>query len=98
MFSESCNAVFLNFRVRTSQGLTSCRSVVLGFKQSLDICLHPLFMVFVTQVMWCEPILQTAIALAFSIGRNLRPERPWIAVGAFGPFVFIRAFAIGQIA
>jgi hypothetical protein len=53
-----------------------CGGVVLGFKQSLDITLHPLFVEFVRQVVWCEPIFQTAIALAFSIGRNLGPEKP----------------------
>jgi hypothetical protein len=41
---------------------------------------------------------QSAIALAFSDGWNLRPEGPWIAVGALGPSLFRRDFAMGQIA
>jgi hypothetical protein len=41
---------------------------------------------------------QSAIALAFSIGRNVRPGIPWIADGAFDPSLFIRDFAIGNIA
>jgi hypothetical protein len=48
--------------------------------------------------MWCELVFQRAVALAFSAGRNLRPEGPWIVVGAFGPSLFIREFAVGQIA
>jgi hypothetical protein len=39
----------------------------------------------------------SAIALAFSDGRNLRPEAPWIAVGALGPSLLRRDFAMGHI-
>jgi hypothetical protein len=35
--------------------------------------------------------------LTFSIGRNLRSEEPWRAVGALGLSLFTRDFAIGQI-
>jgi hypothetical protein len=41
---------------------------------------------------------QSAIALAFSNGWNLRPEAPWMAVGALGPSPFRRDFAMGHIA
>jgi hypothetical protein len=41
---------------------------------------------------------QSAIALAFLDGWNLRPEGPWMAVGALGPFLLRRDFAMGQIA
>jgi hypothetical protein len=40
----------------------------------------------------------SAIALAFSGGRNIRPEGPWITAGAFGPSLFKKNFAVGQIA
>jgi hypothetical protein len=36
--------------------------------------------------------------LAFSFGWYLRPKRPWIAVGAFGPSHFMRDLAVGHIA
>jgi hypothetical protein len=36
--------------------------------------------------------------LTFSSGMNLRRKGPWIAVGAFGPSLFIRDFARSQIA
>jgi hypothetical protein len=48
--------------------------IVYGFEQSLNSRLHPPFMVFFTQVMVCELILQSAIALAFYHERNIRPE------------------------
>jgi hypothetical protein len=40
---------------------------------------------------------QSAIALAFSDGRNLRPEVPWIAVDALGPSLSRRHFAMSHI-
>jgi hypothetical protein len=40
---------------------------------------------------------QSAIALALSNGRNLTPEGPWIAVGALGPFLLRRDFAMSHI-
>jgi hypothetical protein len=49
---------------------------------------------------WCVNWFskQSAIALAFSDGWNLRPEGPWIAVGVLGPSLFQRDLAMGQIA
>jgi hypothetical protein len=41
---------------------------------------------------------QSAIVLAFSDGWNLRPQGPWMAVGALGPSLFRRDFAMGRIA
>jgi hypothetical protein len=41
---------------------------------------------------------QSAIMLAFSDGRNLMPEAPWITVGALGPSLVRRNFAMGHIA
>jgi hypothetical protein len=41
---------------------------------------------------------QSAIALALSTGWYFRPKRPWMAVGALGPSLFVRDFAIGYIA
>jgi hypothetical protein len=41
---------------------------------------------------------QSAIALAFSDGWNLRPEAPWIAIGALGPSHLRRDFVLGHIA
>jgi hypothetical protein len=41
---------------------------------------------------------QSAIALASSDGRDLRPEAPCIAVGALGPSLVRRNFARGHIA
>jgi len=69
-----------------------CGGVVLGFKQSLDTSLHQLFMVFVTHVVWCEPVFQT---VSNHVAFFHRLERPWIAVSAFGPSLFVRKFAIG---
>jgi hypothetical protein len=40
---------------------------------------------------------QSAIALAFSNGRNFRPKGPQEAVGALGPTLFRRDFAVGSI-
>jgi hypothetical protein len=61
--------------------------------------LHSPFMAFLTQVMWPEMIFQTVgNRVCFSNGRNLRPDGPWIAVGAFSPSLFIWDFARGQIA
>jgi hypothetical protein len=47
---------------------------------------------------WCVNWFskQSAIALAFSNGWNLRPEGLWMAVGALGPSLFRRNFAMGQ--
>jgi hypothetical protein len=59
-------------------------TAVHGFKQSLDSSLHPPFIIFVTQVTWCELIFQTAIAMVFSTGGVWGPKGPWIAVGALG--------------
>jgi hypothetical protein len=49
---------------------------------------------------WCVNWFskQSAIALASSDGWNLSPEGPWMAVGALGPSLFRRGFAMGQIA
>jgi hypothetical protein len=41
-----------------SHGLLSGGLVVYGFEQRLNFSLHPPFMVFVTQIMVCELILQ----------------------------------------
>jgi hypothetical protein len=41
---------------------------------------------------------QSAIAFAFSDGRNLRPEALWIAVSALCPSLVRRDFAMGHIA
>jgi hypothetical protein len=41
---------------------------------------------------------QSAVAFAFSDGWNVRPEGPWIAIGALGPSLFRRDFAMGHIA
>jgi hypothetical protein len=41
---------------------------------------------------------QSAITLALSIGRYLRPKGPWMAVGALGPSLCVRNFAMGHIA
>jgi hypothetical protein len=40
----------------------------------------------------------SAFALSFSKGWNLRPVAPWMAVGALGPSLFSRDFAMGHIA
>jgi hypothetical protein len=58
-------------------------------------------MVFITQFMWCELTWvskQSAIALDFTDGQNLRPDGQWIAVGALGPSLFMRDFAMSQLA
>jgi hypothetical protein len=49
---------------------------------------------------WCVNWFskQSAIALAFSNGWNFRPEGQWIAVGAFGPSLFMRDFGMSHIA
>jgi hypothetical protein len=49
---------------------------------------------------WCVNWFskQSAIVLAFSDRRNLRTEWPWIAVGALGPSLYRRDFAMGHIA
>jgi hypothetical protein len=74
-------------------------AVLLDLKQSLDSSLQPPFMVFVTQVMWCELIFEkVSNRVEFSSGRNLRPELSWIVVGALGPSLFIRDFAVGHSA
>jgi hypothetical protein len=41
---------------------------------------------------------QSALELAFSIGRNFRPEKPGISVDSFGPSLLTREFTVGQIA
>jgi hypothetical protein len=41
---------------------------------------------------------QSAIALALSSGWYFSPKGPWIAVGALGPSLLVRDFAIGHIA
>jgi hypothetical protein len=46
--------------------------------------------------MGCELIFHKAVALAFSNGWHLRTTEPWIAVGVFGPFLFVKYFAIGN--
>jgi hypothetical protein len=52
--------------------------VVYSFQQSLDSSLHPPFIVFVTQVMWCELVFQAVRnCIGFSSGRNFRPKEPW---------------------
>jgi hypothetical protein len=55
---------------------------------------------FLSHRSWCVNRFskQSAIALAFSDGWNLRPEGPWIAVGALGPSLLRRDFAMDQIA
>jgi hypothetical protein len=67
-----------------------------NFKQCLDSSLHPPFMVFVTQVMRCE--LKSAVLVAFSRGWYVKPKRPWIALGVFGPSLFMRDFIVGHMA
>jgi hypothetical protein len=42
--------------------------------------------------------MQSAIALASSSGWYFRPKKKWIAVGALGPSLLVRDFAIGHIA
>lgn len=82
--------------------LTFPRGIVIcGFEQSLNCSLHPLFMMLVTQVVvvvvedWFSK--PSTITLVFSNGRYFRPKISWIAGGAFGPYVFIRDLAIGQL-
>jgi hypothetical protein len=41
---------------------------------------------------------QSAIALAFSVGRKFAPEEPWIAVGALESSLFSRALTMGHTA
>jgi hypothetical protein len=41
---------------------------------------------------------QSEIALTFSNGWHFMPTGPWIAVGALGPSLFVRHFAMGHIA
>jgi hypothetical protein len=45
-------------------------------------------------VNWCSKL--SAIVLALSSRWYFRPKRPWIAVGALGPSLLLRDFAIGQ--
>jgi hypothetical protein len=49
---------------------------------------------------WCVNwfFKQSAVALAFSGGWNIRPEGPWIIIGVLGSSLHRRDFAMGQIA
>jgi hypothetical protein len=47
-------------------------------------------------VVWTE-FPESAVALVFSDRWNLRLDKPWIAVGAFGPAFYMRDFAMGHI-
>jgi hypothetical protein len=72
-----------------------CGSVSLGNKQIL----HPLFMVFVTQVVWGEPLLQTvSIRIGFLHRKKFQTGKAMDSGWCLGPSHFIRDFAIGQIA
>jgi hypothetical protein len=69
----------------------SSRAWTLTSTQSSWFCSH-----WSWRVNWISK--RSTIALPFSDGWNLRPEGPWIAVGALGPYLFRRDFSIGQIA
>jgi hypothetical protein len=65
---------FLNFKKLInfckSHGLIlSGGLVVYGFEQGLNYSLHPLFMIFITQVMVCELIFQTVSNCIGFLGR-----------------------------